>query len=104
MKRLVVLSLPLAVAAGCGNGDSSHASDLIYRGQEFIGKHMVSPEQYEHVQLVGVVSEKVAANRLPVEERSSNELAKGTEIYKVDENRLLAKVDDRQYRLFELKK
>lgn len=59
---------------------------------------------YENVQAVGIVSKKVASDHLPQDDFSSNKLAQGTEIYKVDENKLLAKVDDKQFQVFELKK
>ncbi|XID95875.1 hypothetical protein ACF3MZ_15690 [Paenibacillaceae bacterium WGS1546] len=109
MKRslllLALLSMLFAITAGCGGDNFSQASILIYNNQKFIGKELVSKDQYENIQKVGIVSNKAASDQLPKDQRfSSNELAKGTEIYKVGENKLLAKVDEKQYKVFELKK
>ena len=40
---------------------------------------------------------------MPAAELSSNELAEGTEICLLDENTLLAKLNDREYNVFERK-
>ncbi len=46
----------------------------------------------------------VRTNQLPTKEFSSNQLSKGTKIYQVDENTLLANWDNERYKLFERKK
>jgi len=101
MKRVALLLLLLAAAAGCGNEQSSYASILIYQGQEYIGKGLVPQDEYAHAEPVGTVSVKTAPERLPTDELSSNELEAGTEICKADEDMLLAKVNDREYKVFE---
>jgi hypothetical protein len=101
MKRVALLLLLLAAAAGCGNEQSSYASILIYQGQEYIGKGLVPQAEYAHAEPVGTVSVKTAPERLPTDELSSNELEAGTEICKADEGTLLAKVNDREYKVFE---
>lgn len=58
-------------------------------------------DEYANVERVGIVSVKTAADRMPADELSSNKLPEGTEIYKLDENWLLAKVNDREYQLYE---
>jgi len=93
--------LLLAAAAGCGIEQSSYASILIYQGQEYIGKGLVPQDEYAHAEPVGTVSVKTAPERLPTDELSSNELEAGTEICKADEDMLLAKVNDREYKVFE---
>ncbi|CAG5082028.1 Putative uncharacterized protein [Thermobacillus xylanilyticus] len=101
MKRVALLLLLLAAAAGCGIEQSSYASILIYQGQEYIGKGLVPQDEYAHAEPVGTVSVKTAPERLPTDELSSNELEAGTEICKADEDMLLAKVNDREYKVFE---
>jgi len=101
MKRVALLLLLLAAAAGCGIEQSSYASILIYQGQEYIGKGLVPQAEYAHAEPVGTVSVKTAPERLPTDELSSNELEAGTEICKADEDMLLAKVNDREYKVFE---
>jgi hypothetical protein len=103
MKRLALLLLLLAAAAGCGNEQSSYASILIYQGQEYIGKETVRHDEYGEVEPVGAVTEQVEAGRMPAADLSSNELAEGTEICLLDENTLLAKLNDREYNVFERK-
>lgn len=100
MKRVALLLLLLAAAAGCGSEPSSYASIMIYQGQEYVGKGLVPQDEYAHAEPVGTVSVKTAPDRLPTDELSSNELEAGTEICQVDEDTLAAKVNDREFKVF----
>ncbi|GAA3408369.1 hypothetical protein ACFFNY_12845 [Paenibacillus hodogayensis] len=101
---LALFSLTIVFLAGCGGENATQASILTYNKQQFIGKELVCKEQYGTIQKVGMVSKKKAGHPLPENDFSSNEFAEGTEIYKVDNSKLLAKVDDNQFKVFELKK
>ncbi|WP_028594354.1 hypothetical protein [Paenibacillus assamensis] len=89
---------------GCSGESRTYASILIYNNQEYIGDNLVAKSQYPNVNQVGSVSKMVRTNQLPTKEFSSNQLSKGTKIYQVDENTLLANWDNERYKLFERKK
>lgn len=115
MKRIKVsitlLCLIVLIISGCSKNDEpSQASILIYNHQEFVGKEIVSQDQYSNLCKVGVVSKKIINEQIlsdkdySNEELLANELSIGTEIFKLDESKLLAKMDDSNFKVFELLK
>lgn len=94
---------------GCNRDvDASETSILIYNHQIYLGKEGTSKIQYYDFPRVGRVLRKIINNKIPNTDQYSdheilaNELAIGTEIYQLDENKLFAKINDRIYKVFEL--
>lgn len=99
----------LITISGCNrNVETSEASILIYKHQMYIGKEGTSRIQFYDFPKVSRVTTKILYNKIPDDHEYSNdeilanELAIGTEIYQLDENKLFAKINDRIYKVFEL--
>jgi ribosomal protein L15 len=94
---------------GCNRDvNASETSILIYNHQIYVGMEGTSQVKYYDFPKVGRVSRKIINNIIPNtdaysdDEILTNELAVGTEIYQLDENKLFAKINDRIYKVFEL--
>lgn len=95
--------------SGCNRDvNTSEASILIYKHQMYIGKEGTSRIQFYDFPKISRVTTKILNNKVPDDHEYSNdeilanELAVGTEIYQLDENKLFAKINDRIYKVFEL--
>lgn len=104
-----ILICSLITISGCNRDvETSEASILIYKQQVYIGKEGTSRIQFYDFPKLGRITTKILNNKIPAnheysnEEIIANELAIGTEIYQLDENKLFAKINDRIYKVFEL--
>ncbi|MGG3283203.1 hypothetical protein [Paenibacillus solani] len=100
---IMVLSLLLIQCVGCSKQSASYASLLKYNDDEYIGKGIERPEAFAETDLTlaGTIQKKVEPDQYPDTNLASNELPEGTEIYIVDDDKLVALLENRRFKVFE---
>lgn len=100
---IMVLSLLLIQCVGCSKQSASYASLLNYNDDEYIGKGIERPEAFAETDLTlaGTIQKKVEPDQYPDTNLASNELPEGTEIYIVDDDKLVALLENRRFKVFE---